>query len=209
MGFEEFRLRFTFGICSDYSQPNRLAAVISSIQRLQISDCEILVIGSPTLTIPSVRQIPFDETIKSGWLTKKKNTLVNQASHENVVVLHDYFEFDPGWYDGFLAFGDDWEICCNPQHLIDGRRHFTDWVTWDDPDHPRYTPLPYSEQSRTRYQYVSGGYYVVKKHVEPLNEALGWGELEDVEWSLRVREHRVIVCNAGSVVRHNKRHRDC
>jgi len=37
--------------------------------------------------------------------------------------------------------------------------------------------------------YISGGYWLAKKYVmeeEPLNEKLGWGESEDVEWSKRV-----------------------
>jgi hypothetical protein len=58
--------------------------------------------------------------------------------------------------------------------------------------------------------YISGGFFIVKKHVmleEPLDESRGWNEAEDVEWSLRIRDKYVMKCNKNSIVRHNKWHR--
>jgi len=205
-------VNFTFGITTDYRNSAGLEEVVNSILALQIPNCEILIIGGTQVPDEGcVRHIYFDENQKPSWITRKKNILVEEASNENVVLLHDYFVFYKSWYDEFLKFGNDWEICSNSQYLINGKRHFTDWVTWDDPQYPRYTALPYDEWSRTAFQYVSGGYYIVKKHValeEPLNEQMGWGSGEDVEWSLRVRAKYLMKCNGASIVRHNKTHRD-
>lgn len=202
-------MNFTFGICTDYKNEQQLLEVINSIVALNIPNYEILTIGDGK--IDGVYCIPFDESQKPGWVTRKKNLLTYTAKYDNVVLLHDYFIFDKDWYKNFVEFGDDWDICSNQQLLINGRRHFTDWVTWDDPFFPRYHALPYSMWDRTRYMYISGGYFLVKRHVirnEPFNENMIHGQAEDVEWSLRVRNKYVMKCNGESIVKHNKVHRD-
>jgi hypothetical protein len=60
--------------------------------------------------------------------------------------------------------------------------------------------------------YQSGGYMLVKKQLmidNPFNEELTWGQADDVEWSLRVRDKYKWICNGDAVVKHNKKHRDC
>ena len=160
-----------------------------------------------------MRHIPFDETIKWAWVTKKKNVLAAEATYDNVVIFHDYYVFDKDWYKNMVEFSDsvNWDICSCQQLLITGKRHFTDWVVWDDPIFPRYAALPYDEWTRVPFMYISGGFIQAKKQVlidNPFNEELVHGQAEDVEWSLRVRDKYRIVCNGGSIVKHNKWHRD-
>ncbi len=205
-------MNLTFAITSDYSDIPRLDLITRSIYNLQIPNFEVLIIG-PGREGQSgrVRCIAFDETPNPGWITKKKNILCQQAQYDTIVLMHDYYLFDPGWYQAYLAFGTDWDICSNPQLLITGQRHFTDWVMWDHPTIPRYTPLDYDEWGLTRHMYISGGYYLLKKAIAlqyPMNESMGWGSAEDVEWSLRVRDTCKIVCNKQAIVRHGKIHRD-
>jgi len=212
-------MRYTFAITTDFSNEKQLNEVIESIRQMQLTyeffeefDHEILVIGGKEKEDDEeVRYIYFDESEKPGWVTRKKNILVQEAKFENIVLMHDYFLFDEKWLEAYERFGDDWEICSNPQLLFNGKRHFTDWVTWDSPIYPRYTALPYDEWSMTKYMYQSGGYMVVKKYVlneNPFNENLVWGQADDVEWSLRVRDRYKWVCNPNAIVRHNKVHRD-
>ena len=211
-------MNFTFGITTTYTDVPRLKQIVDSIVNLNIPKYEILFIGDQTkqervaeLTHDKVGHIPFDESVKPGWTTKKKNILLQEASYNNVVLFHDYFVFHPEWYTHYLNFGEDWDVCSNAQHLMNGHRHFTDWVVWDDPILPRYTSVDYSDWSRTRYMYISGGYFLVKKSVgleNPLNENMIWGTPDDVEWSLRIRNRYNIKCNGLSLVKHNKKHRD-
>ena len=52
--------------------------------------------------------------------------------------------------------------------------------------------------------YISGGYWVAKKKfmlANPLDESLRWGESEDVEWSLRIRDKFKYVMNINSTVK--------
>lgn len=205
-------MTFTFGICTTYEDVGRLLLMIDSIRRLNIPhrDCDIVIAGSyGDHEIPHIAgtyQITTD-----GWLPKKKNLIAKFGLGENIVLVHDYYMFDPLWYQSYLQFGNEWDVCSNPQYLITGERHFTDWVTWDHPSVGRYYPLEYLDWNHTKYQYVSGGYFLVKRtflRENPLNEEMLPGSPEDVEWSLRIRDKAVMKCNPGAIVQHNKRHRD-
>jgi hypothetical protein len=203
-------MQMTFGIMTIYDDIPRLNAVIESINALKIPKFEILVAGSYANDHSGVNPL-VQHVLSDGWLPKKKNLVAKLAQYENLVLLHDYYVFDPEWYEGYYRFGDKWGICSNPQYLLNGKRHFTDWVLWDHPTLPRYHSLDYEDWSQTKYQYISGGYFLVKRDFlrdNPINEAMPPGSPEDVEWSLRVRDKAEIVCNPLSVVRHNKVHRD-
>jgi hypothetical protein len=135
------------------------------------------------------RHIPFDNSPR---ITVKKNLITENATKENIVFLHDYFGFDDQWYQGYLEFGDHWDICMNIILNTDGSR-FRDWVTWDAPENQDINGktgllAPYS-YDKQEYMYISGGYWVAKKSVmekEPLNKWLQQCECEDLEWSKRV-----------------------
>ena len=205
-------MNVTFGIMSTYEDVPRLNAVIASIKALAIPNVEILVMGSYQHdwghVDPSVQHILTD-----GWTPVKKNLAAKFARHETLCLIHDYYLFDKDWYKNWVAFNEHctWEIASNPQYLLNGKRHFTDWVIWDHPTLPRYYSLHYNDWSQTQYQYVSGGYFLVKRDFlreHPFNEEMKPGSAEDVEWSLRVRHRGPMVCNPNAIVRHNKVHRD-
>lgn len=206
-------MNLTFGICTTYDDPMRLLEVVESIQALNIPHVEILIAGSYHGTNDPVPQGTgaVRHILTDGWTPKKKNLIAKFAQHETLVLLHDYYLFDSSWYREFVKFGTEWDVCLNPQYLITGKRHFTDWVCWDSPIYPRYHSLPYEDWSHTRHQYVSGGFFLVKRdflRLYPFNEEMLPGSPEDVEWSLRIRERAVMKCNPLSIVRHNKVHRD-
>lgn len=205
---------FSFCIVTGYQDTERLSSIIDNIDSLKIPNFEILIIGggrnSYLHNSKSVRFIDFDESVKPIWITKKKNILAREAKYDNLVIMHDYHIFDKNWYEEFKIFGTDWDICSCPQYLINGSRNPMDWSLWDKPGYGRAWSIDYNDWSQTKYMYVSGGFFIVKKYVmmnEPLNELLGWNEEEDVEWSLRVRDKYVMKCNGRSIVRHNKWHR--
>jgi len=205
-------MNFTFAITTDYSDFTRLEEIISSIKFLQIPKYEILIIGSVKQeNKENIYHIFIEDPHQKGWVTRKKNILVQNASYDNIVLFHDYYVFDCNWYKEYLSFGEDWDVCSNAQNLITGKRHFTDWVTWDSPIFPRYTSLHYQDWRHTKHMYQSGGYMLVKKQFMlkfPMNESMAWGTGEDVEWSLRMRDYASWKCNGNALVTHNKWHRD-
>lgn len=202
----------TFGIITAYEDVARLMGVVKSIKDLNIPNVEIIISGSYEFMPDMMSKYGVQTIVCNGWIPRKKNLVAKFARHETIVMLHDYYVFDPEWYKSYEAFGDDWDICSNPQFLMNGTRHFTDWVVWDDPVLPRYHSLCHDDWTHTKYQYISGGYFLVKRSLlrsNPINEEMQQGSPEDVEWSLRVRDKAIIRCNPDAIVRHNKVHRDC
>jgi hypothetical protein len=185
--------------------------MVASIDALHIPHYEIILLG-PSYEFPhilSTGHVRQRGTME--WLPGKKNLISMLANFNVICYAHDYFMFDGEWYNEYVKYGTEWDVCSNPQFLIDGNRHPTDWVTWDHPKYGRYYSLDYYDVMQTKYQYISGGYFLVKRDFmrdHPMNESMLPGSPEDVEWSLRIRDIADIKCNPNALVRHNKKHRD-
>jgi hypothetical protein len=206
----------TFGICvADQSQAIGAINSIVGMRDMPV-EYEIIVIGDKNVLpkLDYVRQIEFDETIKKGWITRKKNIIVQNARYDFVCLIHDYYRFDINWFRELVAFTrlvPDFNII-QPQIITkEGSRH-SDWLVnpkrMDEylqhyPHHasllmsvaphengPRWVcGLPYDTVGLEHIQYISGGYIFARKKVlqnVPLNEDLVWGDAEDLEWSERV-----------------------
>lgn len=64
--------------------------------------------------------------------------------------------------------------------------------------------IPYEMTHLSKYQYISGTYWVAKRDVMlefPLDENLSWGEGEDVVWSKNVRNKYIFSMNPHSTVK--------
>ena len=228
-------MNFTFSIIT-YAKDGVngfLPQVVESIRALKIPNYEILIVGTrdkinenPITSSVNydIRVIDFDESVKAKWITKKKNLITQHAKYNNIVYQHDYLIYDPNWYKGYKKTGGDFDICINKILNLDGSR-YRDWVVFPfhhAGHHPMaerlwaYTDicnnesmLPYDELRFTKWQYISGAYWVAKKNVMqqfPLDERRVWGEGEDVDWSLRVRKRYDFSINANSTVHLLKQH---
>jgi hypothetical protein len=204
-------MNFTFGIITTGNSDDNLNLIIDSIESQNISEYEIIIIGNSNVNRKNTFIIPFDETIKDAWITRKKNLITINSKYENVVYTHDYVLFEPGWYEGYLRFGNNFKVCMNKIVNPDNTR-ITDWVIWphnenfmDDIVLPtRECLIPYDMNHLSKYMYISGTYWVAKKEVMeefPLNESLSWGESEDVDWSKRVRNKYEFSINSYSTVK--------
>lgn len=202
----------TFGIVTDGSSPENMEKVVSSINKLNITNYEILIVGdSEIFETNNTKKIYFDETIKVGWITKKKNLISQNAKYEIIVFLHDYYLFDLDWYKEMLNFGDNFDVCMNQITNIDGSRYH-DWVLWVENnsfldkyvEKSRVTLIPYKYKKFLKYMYVPGGYWIAKREFmikNPLNEELVWGQAEDVEWSKRIRKLADYKINSKSILK--------
>jgi len=204
-------MNFTFGINTDGNNDHYLNSVIDSIEKLNIPEYEIIIVGNTDLKREGIKVIHFDESIKKAWITRKKNLITQNAKFENVVYSHDYVAYDPDWYQGYLKYGSDFKVCMNQILNFDGTR-FRDWVLWPHNNsitdsivgQNRQCIIPYEITHLSRHMYISGSFWVAKKHVMeefPLNESLGWGDGEDVSWSMNVRQRYDFSINTNSIVR--------
>jgi len=204
-------MKFTFGIITAGTSDESLNLVIDSIERQNIPEYQILIVGNSQVSRKNTFIIPFDESIKPGWITRKKNIVTINARYENVVYTHDYVVFEDDWYEGFLKFGDDFKICMNKFVNPDYSR-FRDWVIWPHNDNfmdsivlpNRECLIPYDMTHLSKYQYISGTYWIAKKQVmedHPLDDNLLHCQGEDVEWSKRVRYKYDFSMNPYSTVK--------
>lgn len=201
-------MEFSFGIITA-GNPDRIKEISDSVQaQIPLDKYEIIVVGGPPIDLPNVVHIPFDESAKPKWITRKKNLVTNRAKFENIVYMHDYIKIEPGWYSGFLEYGNDFVLCMNKMLNPDGSR-YRDWSLWAEDALGLNVPraeflIPYEETSFSKYMYFSGAYWVAKKKVMleyPLDERLSWGEGEDVEWSKKIRGVYNFSMNSLSSVR--------
>ena len=198
------QLSLTFGIITDGNQDKRIDYIINTIEAQSIPQdrYEIIIVGNSKLVRTNTRIIPFDESKRTAWITKKKNIIAQEAKFNNIVILHDYIIFGFEWYDNYCEFGEDWDVAMNPIFNQDNTR-FRDWVYW--PDSAHYLKwINYNDHSWIKDQYLSGSYYLIKKEFalkHPLNEELSWGQGEDIEWSRSVRDFWNLKCNKKSWVK--------
>ncbi len=73
-------MNFTFGIITCGQNDHYLLELIKSIYQQQIENYEIIIVGSTTVQDDNIIYVNFDETIKNGWITKKKNIICQLAS---------------------------------------------------------------------------------------------------------------------------------
>jgi hypothetical protein len=202
-------MEFTFGIVTSGTEDNNLNKIVDSIEKQNIPNYEILIIGNSKIVRDNTKIINFDDDKHSKILiSRKKNIITNLAKLENIVYMHDYIILSDDWYTGYLKFGNDFDLCMNKIINYDATR-YRDWCIcmWNDPtisniigqNNPTISNivgsdmkclLPYDENRFIKHMYFSGAYWVSKRKVMmefPLNDELDWGEGEDVEWSIRVR----------------------
>lgn len=202
-------MNFTFGIVTS-GLDDRIQIVIDSIERLNIPEYEVIIVGNSNVQRDRTTIIPFNESERPAWITKKKNLITQHAKYENVVYAHDYIYYNEDWYSGWLEYGEDYKVCMNRILNADGTR-YRDWSIW--PHNGNYVDglcsrqrgclLPYDMTHLSKYLYFSGAYWVGKKDVMtefPLDESLLWGQGEDVEWSIRIRQKYDFSMNKHSSV---------
>lgn len=199
-------MKFTFGIVTK-GNTSMINKAIESIRSQNIPNYEIIVVGGPNEFVGTdIKWVPIDDSEIT--FCQKKNCITDNSTGDVLTIMHDYIGLRNDWYNGFVQFGFDWDICMTRVLDIYERR-FYDWITWDHPTLPRYYPLPYNDNESCKYTFIPGGYWVAKKHVmvqQPLNNLLQWGQSEDIEWTMRVR-HFKYVMNPFSSVIHLKKHR--
>jgi hypothetical protein len=192
---------FTFGIITDGSNDIFLEKLIESILIQNIENYEIIIVGNTKLTNSNIIIIPFDESVHSSWITRKKNIIVRTAKYENIVLMHDYFILDSDWYNGFCKFGHDFDFCVNKIITKDGNR-FRDYsiAPWVPDWFPNKRLLPYDyilDSKRNRLCYISGGFYIIKKAIAleyPLNEKITvYGFAEDILLSNNLTDNNVLI----------------
>jgi hypothetical protein len=200
-------MNFTFGIVTGGNEDIWINQIIDSIEAQSILIYEIIIVGNSNVKRNRTIVIPFNESVKPMWITKKKNIITQFASYNNIVYLHDYIILGKDWYKGFLQYGENFKACMTRIIQPSGDR-FRDWTLWAENSvllgmKEKHCLLPYTMTNLSKHMYFSGAYWIAKKDLMlefPLNEQLSWGQGEDVEWSKQVRSKYNFSINPYSYV---------
>jgi hypothetical protein len=92
-------------------------------------DSKMFISGAAPLKTYTVPTYNYD-SIESSDNLKGTDKFAN-VGYENVVYSHDYLTYDPDWYEGFLKFGNNFNVCSNRIYCVTGER-FRDWRTKKD-----------------------------------------------------------------------------
>lgn len=190
----------SFAIVTGGNSDHYLHNTINSILDLELQSFEIIIVGRSEYPNPSVKCLPFDESVRDGWITRKKNLAVSHSSGDVVVILHDYMKLNQDWTRSNVEAlsNSTWDVAMCRITNLDGTR-WIDWILWAVHsaginwwfNQTVGRLVPYNIENLTRFMYVSGSVMIVRRNFmlnNPLNENLAWGQGEDVEWSLRVRK---------------------
>ncbi len=201
---------YSFGVITDGRRQGEVDRFIDSIQALAGLDDiehEILVCAPEAECLrlagqPHLRAIPQDKGFETeGWITRKKNQLVEAARFENLVVAHDRYTLPPDFLARMQDFGADFDVLVCAQQLANGER-FPDWVTLGSEwNWTVCAMLDYDDYSR--HQYINGGIMLAKREAlreTPWNELLFWQQAEDVELTRRLQQRGIVPRLARHVV---------
>lgn len=120
--------KWTIGIITNGKRLDWLEQIISSIHQQKIPQYEIIVCGTYTdRKEPNFRYINFNKRNDKGWITKKKNLIVKNATYENICVIHDRIKLNKDWFKGMKKWGNCFEIL-GCRQLYNGER-ILDWIT--------------------------------------------------------------------------------
>lgn len=194
-------MSITFGFITDGKNDDLLMQGINSAINSGVDNYEVIVIGNSKIQSPLVRIINFNESEKIGWITRKKNLIAKESTKEILVILHDYLELGELWNETNIQMllRSSWDVAVCRIENLDGTR-FRDWLIWPFSNRLLKLPftytlkclLPYNFNKVPNLMYINGSVLIVRRQYlleNPLDESRSWGQGEDVEWSLRLRNN--------------------
>ncbi|OHE70809.1 MAG: hypothetical protein A2007_02305 [Verrucomicrobia bacterium GWC2_42_7] len=129
-------------------------------------------------------------------IARKKNLIAAAATHPNLMIAHDRYWLSDTFFKDFEKYGYDFDFLAVKQLWDDGDEYpyycfvYNNDLTWSYPvksDNYQYL--------FNYYQYVNGGFTVVKTHSLKkikFNDLLFWEQMEDVELTQEFLKHSII-----------------
>ncbi len=191
--------KWTFGIVTNGKRNEWIERIIGAIQEQKIPHYEIIVCGTyHDRKENNTRYIPFNKRDDLGWITRKKNLIVEAAKYENLCVIHDRLIPDKNWYKGMIKWGNCFEHLGCVQEK-DGLRA-TDWHFHEKMEHEEFSFLSLLDYRDWDVNVFQGGQMHILKRTYakecPWDETCAWNDLEDV----RLGE---VLNNRGHILRFN------
>lgn len=189
---------WSFGIISNGKRPDFILQLIDSITKQNIIRCEVILCGHIDVETEKEikkREIKFayyamSEFDSLGWITRKKNIVMENAKYSNVMILHDRFVLHPLWHESMKKYGNTFEVLACRNENSKGKR-ITDWVHIKNVfsqtknfsvDYGQLRPYLLDSKDWSRTSMISGGVTIIKRSVWKIvkwDERRFWIEQED------------------------------
>lgn len=185
--------KWAFGILSNGKRDGNVDRIIEAINTQGIPRLQIIVCGEyANKNGYEIDYLPFSEKDELGWITRKKNLIMEKAKYENVMIVHDRIFPSKGWYAGMKKYGNYFDAlsCVLENSSLPGKRE-GDWIA-NIPGVLGH--LDYSDWDEKAV--MNGAYVILKKSAwkkAPWNEHLFWNEVEDFEMGERQKKAGVLL----------------
>lgn len=188
---------WTFGILTQNTRKANVVAMLKSIRDCDpAGEHEILICGpeAPEYAFAKPRYLPQNYSPTLPEICRKKNDIARAASHPNLLLAHDRYRLDEGFFSGFDQYGYDFDFLAIAQYFENGDEYPAYCHMADDS--LRMTP-PSAAQNLNALRgtsFINGGLMVFKTHILraiPLNELCFWNQAEDVEITVTYMRHGI------------------
>ena len=197
--------KWSFGICTNGSRNERVLAQIEQINSFGIEHSEIIICGpSPSDILPANVRVLDDTSIyrknEVRWpIGKKKNIIIENATYNNLMILHDRYVFSPNWYQQMCKYGNYFDFLMAPTNIVndEGKRIIGDWkiaACYSYGHKCDEIVIPYEKYNEKVY--INGGYILGKRdkmNRVPMEDAYYWDEIEDVIWCIKITQRNYLL----------------
>jgi hypothetical protein len=187
--------KWTFGIVTNGQKNDWVKELIHSIEKQNIPNYEILISGPNPYEKDDTNEnnhfkLVGDVTLQNDIrppLCHKKNRIIEQASFNNICIMHDRYLLPDNWFEQMKNYGNYFEALCLKTHNPQGQRFGVDWMKFDPSISGRRhlnRALLYNEWHKDAI--IPGGSFIIKKNLFEnfmLDERLHWDEMEDMQLS--------------------------
>lgn len=182
---------WTFGILTIGKRETILKQMIDSIRKQKIPKVEIIICGRTKIKSKDIINIDFpDEKHPKGWITRKKNIIVDRAKYENICMLHDRIVFDRNWYREMKKYGNTFEVLgCRVTRINKKNERAGDWLTVGSDDWMDFKMGYLDYRDEDKYGFIGSGLTMVKKTIVKKirwNENLFRTDNEDIDFHQRL-----------------------
>lgn len=188
--------KWSFGIVSDGRKNERILSIIDRIYSFNIPYVEIIICGpSPSDRLPKEVKVIDDSFLyidKRIPISKKKNLIIEHASYNNLIIIHDRINFPEDWYLKMCEYGNYYDCLDSPiLNEEDESKHMSNWCVY--PQNAMW-PTLFNAIFRSKFKldyskwspdiFINGGFIQMKRHLIKrilLNPYLNWADNEDVD----------------------------
>jgi len=185
--------KWSFGIITNGKRPDWLKDIIDSIRIQKIPHYEIIICGEYNNKSKSkdIIYIPFNQRNNKGWITKKKNLIIQKAKYQNICLLHDRIFLNKNWFQEVKKWGNCFDVLTGKTIAINGEKNLEhicfkglSKLTMDQLNHFKYFPcgnLDYRDWDKDLFSYSAN--FMIKKYIlinNPYNETLYHKDFEDL-----------------------------